>query len=165
MMKAHGSLESTADGVRIAIERHTEFDPEDIWEAFTTAAGLAGWVGMLRGSREGGDLSFSMVEDGQESPPEPVQILRCRAPHELAFNTVSEHDTWNLGLEVSGTPGAGKIRFTQDLGPGQDPCSIGPGWEYYLERAIVHLRGGDVATVEWDRYYPALVPVYTPAAG
>lgn len=163
-MKSHGSLESTADGTRISIERQTEFDPELIWDAFTTAAGLAGWVGVLRGSREDGDLNFSMVEDGQESPPEQVQILRCRAPHELAFTTVSEHGTWNLGLEISGNSGAGRIRFTQDLGPGEDPSSIGPGWEYYLERAIVHLRGGDVATVVWDHYYSALVPVYTPAA-
>ncbi|NKG22480.1 SRPBCC domain-containing protein [Paeniglutamicibacter terrestris] len=161
MMKPYDSLESTTDGVRITIERHTTFDPQQLWEAFTTAPGLAGWIGILRGSAEGSDLTFSMVEDGTEAPPEGVQILRCRAPHELSLSTVGEYGSWNLGWEISGTPGAGLIRFTQDLGPSEDPSSIGPGWEYYLERAIVHLSGGDVTTVQWGQYYPALAPVYT----
>ena len=56
------------------------------------------------------------------------------------------------------------IRFIQDLGLTDDPSTIGPGWEYYVQRAIVSLEGGDVESVKWDDYYPALAPAYTRAS-
>ncbi|MFF5791349.1 SRPBCC domain-containing protein [Paeniglutamicibacter sp. NPDC012692] len=164
MPQPHGGFEPSPTGLRIAIERKVAFDLEKIWDAFTTPKGLEPWVGVLRGSREAGDLQFSMVEGGQEASPANLVIHRCRAPHELSFTTDSEYGAWNLGLELSRQDGVSTIRFIHDLGMTDDPSTIGPGWEYYVQRAIVSLEGGDVESVKWDDYYPALAPAYTRAS-
>ena len=39
--------------------------------------------------------------------------------------------------------------------------SVGPGWEYYLDRLVAAETGGDPATVDFDRdYYPAMAEHY-----
>lgn len=160
MPVAHGGFEPSPDGLRIVLTREVDFGLQEIWDAFTTPAGLEPWVGVLRGSLETGDLSFSMTEGGVEAPPAGLKIHRCRAPHELSFTTEGEHGGWNLGLELSAQDSVSTIRFIHDLGEADDPSNIGPGWEYYLQRAIVSLEGGDVESVLWDDYYPALAPAY-----
>lgn len=162
MPQPHGRIESTPAGLRIVIEREVEFDLPEIWNTFTTPEGLAGWVGILRGTRETNDLRFSMVEQGQESEPSNLEIHRCREPQQLGLTTHGEQGTWKLGLELSRNDATSTIRFSHDLGPMDDPSTIGPGWEYYVQRAIVSLAGGDVDSVTWEHYYPALAPTYTP---
>lgn len=159
----HGSIEQSPTGLRIVIEREVAFGLEEIWNAFTTPEGLEPWVGVLRGNREAGNLRFSMVEEGKEAEPATLEIIRCRAPHELAFTTNSEYGAWHLGLELSRQDGVSSIRFIQELGLTDDPSSIGPGWEYYVQRAIVSLEGDDVDSVKWDDYYPALAAAYAKA--
>jgi uncharacterized protein YndB with AHSA1/START domain len=157
----HGRIEPTSTGLRIVIEREVAFGLEEIWNAFTTPEGLEPWVGVLRGNREAGDLRFSMVEEGKEAEPASLEILRCRAPHELAFTTNSEYGAWQLGLELSRQDEVSTIRFIQELGLTDDPSTIGPGWEYYVQRAIISLEGGDADSVKWDDFYPALASAYT----
>ena len=38
--------------------------------------------------------------------------------------------------------------------------SVGPGWDYYLDRLVAVEAGRDVGTVVWDDYYPALAEHY-----
>ncbi|UMG91663.1 hypothetical protein [Nocardioides sp. TF02-7] len=38
--------------------------------------------------------------------------------------------------------------------------SMGPGWEYYLDRLVAVEGGADPATVRFDDYYPAQAPYY-----
>jgi len=52
------------------------------------------------------------------------------------------------------------LTFGQRLNPGEEVGSIGPGWEYYLDRLVAAHDGKDVATVVWDDYYPALKDAY-----
>ena len=35
--------------------------------------------------------------------------------------------------------------------------SVGPGWDYYLDRLVAAETGGDLADVDCDDYYPAPV--------
>ena len=66
-------------------------------------------------------------------------------------------------MDLSSRTEAKKITFTHELAPSDDPSIIGPGWEYYMQRLLVHLEGGDVDSVKWDDYYPALAPAYAKA--
>ena len=39
--------------------------------------------------------------------------------------------------------------------------SVGPGWEFYLDRLVAAETGGDVAAIDFERdYYPAMVEHY-----
>lgn len=116
MRTPQGTSEESTDRTRIVITREVEFGPEDLWDAFTTAEGLALWVGILRGSSGAGDLSFSMVEGGQEANAAKVSIQRRRAPHELAFTTESESGNWNLGVEIDGTTTGGPFGSSTSSG-------------------------------------------------
>ncbi len=55
-----------------------------------------------------------------------------------------------------------------DAGTLTDPQlvgSVGPGWEYYLERLAAVVAGGDADACDFDEFYPALEPHYRRAAG
>jgi hypothetical protein len=64
---------------------------------------------------------------------------------------------------LSETDGRTVLTFTQ---PQIDPVeaeSVGPGWEYYLDRLVAAETGGDVAAIDFERdYYPAMAEHYTP---
>ncbi|MFJ6418207.1 hypothetical protein [Paeniglutamicibacter sp. NPDC091659] len=74
------------------------------------------------------------------------------------MNVETEQGAWALGIELSRRSGTKKIRFIHELGPSDDPSTIGPGWEYYLHRLLMHLEGGDVESVKGEVFYPALAP-------
>ena len=43
--------------------------------------------------------------------------------------------------------------------------SVGPGWEYYLDRLVAAEAGRDPATLVWDDYYPVLKDAYVEVFG
>ena len=43
--------------------------------------------------------------------------------------------------------------------------SVGPGWEYYLDRLVAAETGGDVGSIVWDDYYPGQADHYRAAFG
>lgn len=53
------------------------------------------------------------------------------------------------------------MTFTQ---VGIDPVeaeSVGPGWEYYLDRLVAAETGGDVGAIDFERdYFPAMQDFY-----
>lgn len=68
----------------------------------------------------------------------------------------------NLGLELAEREGVTALEFTQVI---SDPAileSIGPGWEYYLDRLVAAETGGDPSAIDFDRdCYPALSDHYS----
>ena len=64
------------------------------------------------------------------------------------------------GVEQATHPRSTTLRFGQRLGPQDDVGSVGPGWEYYLDRLVAVRDGRDVASIVWDDYFPVLQPYY-----
>ena len=62
--------------------------------------------------------------------------------------------TWQHTLELSESDGVTTLTFTQavpDGAPGADlVASVGPGWDYYLDRLVTAVEGGDVTAVVWE---------------
>src|SRR3954469_16179359 len=55
----------------------------------------------------------------------------------------------------TGDPASGHVPFAMTAE------SVGPGWEYYLDRLGAVLIGGDVTAIDFDRdYYPAMAAHY-----
>lgn len=163
MTQAHGGVELSPTGRRIVIELDAQTGVRDIWDAFTTADGLRSWAGILCGNADSGDLRFAFLEDGLESAAGSVRVHRCRPPYKFRLTADTEQGAWDLGLDLSSRTGTRKITFIHELAASDDPGTIGPGWEYYLQRMLVHLEGGDVDSVKWDDYYPALAAAYAKA--
>jgi hypothetical protein len=61
-----------------------------------------------------------------------------------------------MELELEEIDGVTSLRFVQVLAPGatgvEMAASVGPGWEYYLDRLGAALAGTDVDGIDWEAY-------------
>ncbi|MDQ4137761.1 MAG: polyketide cyclase, partial [Actinomycetota bacterium] len=80
-----------------------------------------------------------------------------------AGHTRVGQQTWHLRFELSQDDGVTTLLFAQLLGD-DDIGSIGPGWEYYLDRLSRVLDDADAHDIDWDDYYPAMREYYSALA-
>jgi hypothetical protein len=96
-----------------------------------------------------------MFEDG--APAEEMEIRECVPPTRLAVTSQVGEQRWYLELDLVEEDGVTTLSFSQ---PELDPVdgeSVGPGWEYYLDRLVAAETDGDVAAIDFERdYYPAM---------
>ena len=156
----------TVDGVRrLLIEREFRAPIEDVWAAVTEPERLVRWIGTISGDPATGHVLFAMTAEGEDAPEEDMEIRECTPPRRLAVTSQAGEEHWLLELDLVEHDGVTTLTFTQ---PGIDPAiadSVGPGWEYYLDRLVAAETGGDVAAIDFDRdYYPAMAEHYRPSS-
>ena len=103
---------------------------------------------------------FYMTAEDDQAPPEEYTILECNPPHRFAGDTSAASGSWHVWFELASRGGSTVLTFGQRLNPEDEVGSIGPGWEYYLDRLVAVCNGKDAATVSWDDYFPAMQPSY-----
>lgn len=156
---ATGTLGVGPHGSELRLLRRFEVPLETVWAAMTDSAQLVKWIGRWEGDPTSGKVTFSMTAEGQGAPPEDCEILQCSPPQSLTVQTGVGPALWHLRFELGHHDGVTTLLFAQRIG--DEPLgSIGPGWEYYLDRLGAVLAGEDPAQVEWDEYYPALSEHY-----
>lgn len=154
-----GTVAETPQGRELRIERTFAVGIEAVWAALTTSEGLEPWIGRLEGDPDTGTVTFFMTAEGEDVPGEVCTIRACTPPRSFAVDTSVGEDSWHLRVELTESAGATGLLFAQVLG--REPAgSVGPGWEYYLDRLGRSLEGGDVAGVSWEDYYPAMKDHY-----
>jgi uncharacterized protein YndB with AHSA1/START domain len=156
-----GSIEYDDGRPRLVITRTFAAPVEAVWAAVTVPERLARWIGPFTGDPASGTVTLRMTaEDGE--PVMDLRIVECVPPHLLRVATDGEY-AWSLDLELSEADGVTTLVFSQpDIDPAQAD-SVGPGWEYYLDRLVAAETGGDVAAIDFERdYYPAMKAHYTP---
>lgn len=133
----------------------------DVWAAVTEPDRLARWIGTWSGDPASGSVRFRMTAEGADAPAQTYEIWGCEPPYRLMVHAAAEAGVWDLGLDLTETGGIVTLEFAQVI---HDPTileSVGPGWEYYLDRLVTAETGGDPATIDFDRYYhPALSAHY-----
>lgn len=132
----------------------------DVWRELTDSARLARWIGRWEGDPKSGKVLFAMTSESEDAPLEEYTIVECDPPRRFAGDTSGANGSWHLWFELVAKGEATMLMFGHRLGPEDDVGSIGPGWEYYLDRLVAVHRGRDAATVVWDDYFPALQPAY-----
>jgi len=147
----------TRDGVRrLIIERTLAAPIEEVWAAVTEPARLERWIGTWTGDPDEGRVTFRMTAEGADAPEETIEIRECVPPRRLAVSS-----QWDLELDLAEHDTGTSLVFTQ---PGIDPVeaeSVGPGWEYYLDRLVAVVTGADVSGIDFDGdYYPAMLEHY-----
>jgi uncharacterized protein YndB with AHSA1/START domain len=158
-----GTIETVDGRSRLVIVREFRAPMEDVWAAVTESDRLARWIGVWTGDPASGRVQFAMTAESEDATADDMEIRECTPPTRLAVTSQVGDERWQLELDLVERDGVTTLTFTQ---PGLDPSaadSVGPGWEYYLDRLVAAETGGDVAAVDFDRdYYPAMAGHYRP---
>lgn len=65
-----------------------------------------------------------------------------------------------MSAVLAETGGTTTLRFTHQLAEPYDASSVGPGWQFYLDRLGAVIEARDLPG-EFDAYYPALASSYS----
>jgi uncharacterized protein YndB with AHSA1/START domain len=149
----------------VAFERTFRAPIEDVWAAVTESDRLARWIGSWEGDPATGSVAFRMLYEGDEHPAEKFTIDECEAPHRLAITTEAPSpdgttESWHLLLDLAEAEGVTTLTFSQSVPEPAMAESVGPGWDYYLDRMVLAEAGGDPGTLDFDDYFPALAEHY-----
>ena len=154
-------------GRELQLTRRFRTPIDDVWAAMTESDRLESWIGRWEGDPSTGRVDFFMTAEGQgeDVPAEEYRITECSPPHRFAGETAVGEERWLLRFELSEADGMTTLVFAQALGTDDlgtdDLGSVGPGWEYYLDRLAAVLEGSDAAGIQWDAYFPAMRDYYS----
>ena len=146
----------------LVYEREFRAPIADVWAAVTEPARLERWIGTWSGDPTSGSIDFRMTAEAEDAPVETHRILACDPPRRLVTESSGAGGgaAWRLELDLAETDGVTVLTFGQRLEDSIPVDSVGPGWDYYLDRLVAAETGRDVAEVVWDDYYPALSEPY-----
>ncbi|MCD2263506.1 SRPBCC domain-containing protein [Dietzia aurantiaca] len=152
---ASGSL--TESGA-VVFTRRLPISREQAWAAVTDPARTARWIGPWSGDPASGTVELTMtVEEG--SPTSTVEVRRCEEPMVLVVTTGPAG--WVLTVRVEGDDDEAVISLEQDIPDTESAASIGPGWDFYLDRLVEAEAGRDPDALRFDPdYYPGLAGYY-----
>ena len=162
-----GYLRASGGRRELVLERAFSAPIDDVWAAITESDRLARWIGVWSGDPSTGTVQFRMTAEGDDVPESTYVIVRCEPPAALDLHSANDYGVWDLGLRLEHNDATGMttLRFTQVV---HDPGaleSVGPGWEYYLDRLVAAETGTDVASISFDEsYYPAMQTHYAALA-
>ena len=142
----------------LVLERTFRAPIESVWAAVTEPERLARWIGTWTGDPRSGEVSFRMLFEGEGGQDEWMRIDECDPPRHLVVTSHMPGETsatWQMVLDLAEADGVTTLTFGQSLPDPSWAESVGPGWEYYLDRLVAAESGGDPGTAVWDDYYPA----------
>ena len=138
----------------------------DVWAACTEPGRMQRWIGTWSGDPTSGEVAFRMTAEGEDVPEEVYLVEVCEPPHRFvvrsrdaaAFSPDGSGPAvaWQHTLELDEADGVTTLTFTQVVpdGPlGADMvASVGPGWDYYLDRLVTAVDGADLGQVVFQPY-------------
>lgn len=132
--------------------------PAALWSSFTDSAQASSWFGRWEGAPvQGETVDLQMLyEDGL--PWSRLRVSECIAPDLLRVLVEDEYGSWDLEVRFRGGSGGTRLDFTQHLDDPLAAESVGPGWEYYLDRLAAVRNGGTIP--EFGDYYPGQGPYF-----
>jgi len=155
-----GRREERAGRQFLVLERRFDAPIDAVWAAITEPERLARWVGTWTGEPQSGSVDFQMLYEGEGAAVEVFTIDACHPPTRLELTSTAPFDgetpvEWHLQLDLAERGGVTTLTFAQSVPEPGMAESVGPGWEYYLDRLVVAEADGDVAAVDFDDYYPS----------
>ncbi len=153
-----GRREERDGQTHVVFERTFRAPIDDVWAAITEPERLERWIGTWSGDPASGRVDFRMTAEAEDAPVEVFEIRECDEPRLLVVDSRSPDDpdvVWHLRLALAEADGVTTLTFSQSVPGAEMAESVGPGWEYYLDRLVAAETGADVAAVDWDAYYPS----------
>lgn len=154
-----GEHRRIGDADAVVLHRTYRAGIDDVWAAVTESDRLARWFGTYAGDPASGAVDVTMTAEGDDVEPSRWMIADCVPPRLLGV--VSDGGTgWHLVLELVEVGGGTALSLTQFIDDPGIVESVGPGWEYYLDRLGAALAGTDPGAVDFDDYYPGQAGFY-----
>ncbi|GAA5144294.1 hypothetical protein GCM10023340_11850 [Nocardioides marinquilinus] len=163
------------DGARHLVLTRTFAAPlAAVWAAVAEPERMQRWIGTFSGDPASGEVAFRMTAEGDDVPVETYVVEACRPPHHYAVRSrdpqpwredgTGEPMVWRLVVDLAETDGVTTLTFAQTLDradAGEIAASVGPGWEYYLDRLVADLDGTGADAVQWgEQYHPGMASHY-----
>lgn len=154
-----GRLLRSGEGVDLRMTRTFNAPIEDVWASMTEPDRTARWIGPWTGTPAVGETVMVRMTEEESADPSAVKILACDPPRCLVVETDGgDGSIWQVRADLVERDGATELHFSQHLDRREDAGSIGPGWEFYLDRLVASRVGGMMP--EWDDYFPAQSAYY-----
>jgi hypothetical protein len=104
-----------------------------------------------------------MTAEAADAPEETIFIDECDAPRRLVMRSARPDDhtlEWRWQVDLAEADGVTTLTFAQEVGDAVLAESVGPGWDYYLDRMVAAETGDDLGSIDFDDYYPVLAEHY-----
>ena len=138
----------------------------DVWAACTEPHRMERWIGTWTGDPTSGEIALRMTAEGDDVPEEVYLVEVCEPPRRFVLRSrdaapFSEDGsgprvTWQHTPELAEADGVTTLVFTQVVPDGpvgaEMASSVGPGWDYYLDRLVFAVTGGDPGEIAFDPY-------------
>jgi uncharacterized protein YndB with AHSA1/START domain len=135
-----GRLERVGDKLTLFVTRRFEAPIEDVWAAVTDPERMARWLGTWHGDPTTGQVKFRMGFEGDDASYEDMAIRECDPPRTLKVTSNVGPYVWYLDVALSEHDGVTTLAFSQPELDHDDSLSVGPGWEFYLDRLGLVVR-------------------------
>lgn len=161
-----GRRENRDDAAQLVFNRTFKAPIGDVWAACTDPERMERWIGTWSGQPTSGQITFRMTAEGEDVPEEVYLVEACEPPRRFVLRsreaTPFSSDgsgprvTWQLTLELSEADGVTTLVFAQAVPEaplGSDvAASVGPGWDYYLDRLVATFDGVDPDQTTFEPY-------------
>ncbi|AKK03895.1 SRPBCC family protein [Corynebacterium epidermidicanis] len=143
------------DGRTWRYARTFELTAGELWPYVAHSDKTALWFGPFEGDPQTGEVAVTMVAE-EPGPPMVVKIVECVPEQRILLDT----GMWELELQVAD----GEVALLHAVDNAEEAASIGPGWEFYLDRLAAAVRGDDVASIDFEKdYFPAMSQYFSSA--
>ena len=161
--RATGRRDDRDGTAYVVVERRFTAPIEDGWAAVTEPDRLVRWIGTWAGDPASGEIAFRMTAEAQDAPEERILIDECHEPTRLVMRSARPDDQtrmWTWQIDLSEADGVTTLTFAQEVCDLTLAESVGPGWDYYLDRMVAAETGADLAAIDFDDYYPKFAAYY-----
>lgn len=158
VVQATGKVVRDAIGLELIVQRRLPIGIDDAWEWMTAPARLKKWMGSLKGrARIGATLQLTMTAENG-SPSESLEVIECEPPRRYVVEQRAGDEIWRLRISLAETDAGTTVFLGHRLDTARLAGSVGPGWEFYLDRLVAAFHEGPMP--DFADYYPQQRPYF-----
>ena len=125
------------------------------WDVLTSPEQLSSWVGTWRRGNEAGAGEFTFAYEGDDVLPLSFRVEHvepCRRVAVALFDP-GEVDAWRLDVTLTDLGEETDLTVRQSILNTALAPAVAAGCEFYLDRLVTMLRGGDMDALDYDGYF------------
>ncbi|HET6563227.1 MAG TPA: SRPBCC domain-containing protein [Marmoricola sp.] len=128
---------------------------DEAWEALTAPEQLASWVGCWRrdGDAETGEFTFAYEGDDVLPLSFRVEHLEPRRRVAVALFDPGEAEPWRLDVALVDWGEETELAVRQSIPNSALAPAVAAGCEFYLDRLVTMVQGGDMDALDYDAYF------------